>query len=251
VITTAGGPTDEFCPPQAGWRIRSRRAEFPSNRVDSLDTVGRPWMLEPDVGHLVELLREAAGSAEQRQARGQAGVIAATELGWDVVAARYAERIAALAERVPQHAGRHDPEPYPLDGGALRVLATPAWRGSDRLGELLVDWSGPEARASGATLFLLADPNVDGRAADLEAHVLAAAQQAGVNLDDVGDINILMEPAAAERDVRLHAAINAYVVLHPGTPGHERLGAAAGRPVLEPGTGDISRLLESALVVVA
>ena len=25
VIVTAGGPTDEFCPPDAGWRIRSRR----------------------------------------------------------------------------------------------------------------------------------------------------------------------------------------------------------------------------------
>ena len=34
VIDTAGGPTDEFCPPDAGWRIRSRRQALPGGRVD-------------------------------------------------------------------------------------------------------------------------------------------------------------------------------------------------------------------------
>ena len=28
-ITTAGGPTDEFCPPEAGWRIRARSRSYP------------------------------------------------------------------------------------------------------------------------------------------------------------------------------------------------------------------------------
>jgi glycosyltransferase involved in cell wall biosynthesis len=42
VITTEGGPTDEFCPPEAGWRIRSRRVRFPDERVDTLPTAGRP-----------------------------------------------------------------------------------------------------------------------------------------------------------------------------------------------------------------
>ncbi len=38
VIATAGGPTDEFCPPDAGWRIESRRATFADDRVgDSAD----------------------------------------------------------------------------------------------------------------------------------------------------------------------------------------------------------------------
>ena len=48
VIHTAGGPTDEFCPPQAGWRIRAQRRAMPGGRVDHLETIGEPWMLEPD-----------------------------------------------------------------------------------------------------------------------------------------------------------------------------------------------------------
>jgi glycosyltransferase involved in cell wall biosynthesis len=60
VIHTAGGPTDEFCPPQAGWRIRARREALPGGRVDRFETAGEPWMLEPDVAHLAALLRDAA-----------------------------------------------------------------------------------------------------------------------------------------------------------------------------------------------
>jgi glycosyltransferase involved in cell wall biosynthesis len=66
VIHTAGGPTDEFCPPQAGWRIRARREALPGGRVDRFETAGEPWMLEPDVAHLAELLREAAEAGAAR-----------------------------------------------------------------------------------------------------------------------------------------------------------------------------------------
>src|SRR5204863_5318064 len=62
VIHTAGGPTDEFCPPQAGWRIRSQRKALPGGRVDHFETAGEPLMLEPDVAHLAELLRAVAGA---------------------------------------------------------------------------------------------------------------------------------------------------------------------------------------------
>ena len=135
VIATAGGPTDEFCPPAAGWRIRSSPAQFPSDRVDTLETVGRPWVLEPDVASLAGLLREAAADPQERRRRGAAGRQAAQALGWDAVAARYAARVQALAGRPPLLAGAQPPEPFPLHGEyALRVLATPAWRTEDRLG---------------------------------------------------------------------------------------------------------------------
>jgi hypothetical protein len=251
VIVTEGGPTDEFCPPEAGWRIRSCRAEFPTNRVDSLDTVGRPWVLEPDVGHLAELLVEAAASPAERRMRGEAGAQAVRGLRWDDVAERYRQRLATLATRRPRLAGADDPEPYPLEGGQLLLLATPAWRGTDRLGDLLAQWCTPEAQASDATLVLLADPEVDGTAEDLETHVNAAAARAGVSLDDAGDINIVMEPGGATRDVRLHAAVDAYVVLHSGAPGHERLARAAGNVVLEPDEGAIATLLGEAVGAIA
>ncbi|MGD0196451.1 MAG: glycosyltransferase [Solirubrobacteraceae bacterium] len=252
VIVTAGGPTDEFCPSDAGWRINSRRTEFPSDRVDSLETVGRPWVLEPDHGHLVELLRAAAADRGEREQRAAAAVAAANGLSWNAVAERYRERIAALAQMPPRLAGAGvDAEPYPLSGDGMQFLATPAWRGQDRLGELLREWCSPAARASGATLVLLADPHVDGTPQELEAHVLAAAAAAGADLEQAGDINVVMEPIGAERDTRLHCAIDAYVVLHDGSPGHVRLAREHGNVLLEPGDGQLARLLESALSAVA
>jgi hypothetical protein len=251
VIATAGGPTDEFCPPNAGWRIDSTRAEFPADRVDSLETIGRAWVLEPSHDHLVELLREVAGDPQARKARGAAGAAAAKTYGWDEVAARYAARIAELSGKRPLTAGSADAEPYPLhDSGGLRLLATPAWRGEDRLAELLCEWCTPAARASGASLVLVADPSVDGDAAALERRVVEAARVGGCDLDAAADINLLMEPQSAERDRRLHAAIDAYVVLHGGAPGHVRLAAEHDTPVLEPGTGSITALLDAAFVAV-
>ncbi len=244
VIATAGGPTDEFCPPQAGWRIPSRRAEFPADRVDSLATVGRPWVLEPDRDALIQLLRAAAGAEpSERAARGAAARSAAAGLSWDAVAARYALRMRALLERPPLIAGGR-PEPYPLsDDAPWRLLATPAWRGHDRLGELLAEWCASGAGARGASLVLLADPRIDGTPAELEARVLGAASAAGADLAHAGDINLLMEPHGAQRDLRLHAAVDAYAVLHPGSPGHERLARQAGNALLEPGAGRIAELL--------
>ena len=224
VIHTAGGPTDEFCPPQAGWRIRSRRQALPGGRVDRFETVGEPWMLEPDAAHLAELLREAAAAgAEERARRGALGRSAALHFGWDRVAALYAERAARPA---PPARPRPLAAERELDG-APAVLATPAWRGEDDLAGAA---AGVDAGARPARcLYLLADPATDGEPAELEARVMAAA--AGIDLDACPDIAILREYAVPGRDAALHAAAELYVPLHDGCAGHVRLaGAKAATP---------------------
>jgi glycosyltransferase involved in cell wall biosynthesis len=217
VIHTAGGPTDEFCPPQAGWRIRSRRLAMPGGRVDRFETVGEPWMLEPDVEHLAALLGEAAeAGAEDRARRGAVGRSAALHFGWDRVAALYAERAGALAARP----ARAIVAERVLDG-APSVLATPAWRGDDDLPALLQAWT---QAPSGACLYLLADPATDGEPAALEARVMAAA--GAIDLDACADIAILREYAVPGRDESLHAATELYVPLHAACAGHLRLAGA-------------------------
>src|SRR5205085_1890337 len=104
VVVTAGGPTDEFCPDAACWRIRAERREYDEDRAGTWVTAGRPWMLEPDPGHLRELLLTAVADAEGRRMRGLAGREAARRRSWAVVAEAYRERIAALAARPPLHA---------------------------------------------------------------------------------------------------------------------------------------------------
>jgi glycosyltransferase involved in cell wall biosynthesis len=244
-IVTGGGPTDEFLPADAGWRIDSRIAHFPSERIDALATHGRPWILEPDQAHLVALLREAdAADDDDLHARGRGGHAAAQRLSWDAVAALYEERIAGLASRRPIIARGRAAEPFPLtEAAALRVLATPAWRADDRLADLLAEWVAATARTTSACLYLLADPAVDGAPEDLEARVLSAAAAAGVDIDGGADINVLMEPAQADRDPRLHAAVGAYVPLHGACSGHERLSREAGNAVIALGEEALPVLL--------
>lgn len=234
VITTAGGPTDEFVPRDGGWRIASRRREFPENRVSTLETHGRPWMLEPSAEDLVRCLLEADRlGPEGRRGRGTAGRNAALALSWDAVADLYRERIELLAAR-PRTDG--ELQPYPLEGDVdLRVLATPAWRGRDRLTELLTAWGRQTARSTSACLYLVADPSVDGAPEELEAHVIAVAEQAGLDLEACADIDIVMAPVTATRDRALHRAVHVYVALHEACAGHCRLAVAQGHPVVSPG----------------
>lgn len=142
-------------------------------------------------------------------------------------------RLRALAARPPHAADPAAAEPWPLaEQAALRVLATPAWRGVDRLGELLAQWCAATTPAASACLYLLADPAVDGEPAEIERRVVAACEASGADLDTAADVTVLLEPASAERDARLHAAMHAYVPLHAACSGHERLARATGSAVL-------------------
>ncbi|MGO9971709.1 MAG: glycosyltransferase [Solirubrobacteraceae bacterium] len=247
VIVTAGGPTDEFCPDGACWRIRSRRAHMPGEQVDTLPTAGRPWVLEPDPRHLVELLAAAhRAGADERHERGQASRAAAQRYSWDAVAARYAERIADLAARRPRRFVATDRFPLAEDVG-LRVLATPSWRGEDSLGELLREWSDATTSATRACLYLLADPSVAGSLEQITQSVMSAAQTAGADLDACADVNVLIEPLTADRDERLHAAVDAYVPLHDGCAGHLRIARAAGSTILPLRTSALQRTLNDAI----
>ena len=100
-------------------------------------------------------------------------------MSWDAVAARYRERIGALTKLNPK-LGRGEPEPFPLSEDArVRVLATPAWAGDDRLPELLADWGRATTQQSSACLYLLADPALAGEPEEIEARVIEAAERGG------------------------------------------------------------------------
>ena len=201
-------------------------------------------MLEPDPGHLVELLRRGRVRSRRARAARPRGHDAAQKLSWDAVATRYAERLRALSGRRPLLAGPRRPEPFPLaEDVAVRVLATPAWRGEDRLGELLAEWSAASTRETSACLYLLADPRVDGEPEELEEHVLRAAAGAGADIDTGADINVLMEPLQPERDARLHRAVDGYVALHQACAGHTRMAREAGNELIELGTTGLTDLL--------
>ncbi len=253
-IVTEGGPTDEFCPSGAGWRIRSSRVEFPADRVGAYDTVGRPWVLEPDPTHLAELLREVQGSPVEAPRRGAAARAAAERYGWDEIAGRYRARMVALVEgdscaraRSKANSTRARESRIFEEDVALRLLATPAWRGGDRLDELLRAWGVATTQATSACLYLLADPHVDGSQEELHARVLAA----GVDLEGAADINVLMEPIDGDGDFGLHMGVDAFVVLHDACEGHARMARAAGSRIVRLAEGEIERLIREERDVLA
>jgi hypothetical protein len=62
---------------------------------------------------------------------------------------------------------------------------------------------------------------------------MAAAAEAGVDLDAAADIDLLVRPLAAGDDDRLlHAAVDAYVPLHAACEGHLRHAGAAGTDIV-------------------
>jgi hypothetical protein len=244
-VVTAGGPTDEFCPDDAVWRIRSSVAHFPEDRAGEFETAGRPWWLEPNPEHLAELLIEAVSDAEGRRRRGEAAARAARELSWDAVGSMYVERVRELAAR-PARAARiaapaHDPLELEEDV-VLRVFAAPAWRSEDdRIGELLAAWSQGVRAGTSACLYLVADTAVDGTEEQLIEQAMAAAGRAGADLEGAADVTVLV--TGASDDPRLHEAMDAHVRLHPGNPGHAR----SGLPVLEPDAESLAGWVRDAL----
>ena len=101
VVVTAGGPTDEFVPNSAGWRIPAKLSYFPEEAVGDLATAGRPWWLEPDVGALAEILRAVVADADEREQRGQAARRAALGWTWARTASSIEDRIRVLRTRTP------------------------------------------------------------------------------------------------------------------------------------------------------
>lgn len=232
VIVTAGGPTDEFCPPEAGWQIRSIRKEMPLDQLRGYEPETTPWMLEPDRAHLMELLQIAAASSEL-VSKGKAGRAAAECYSWDAIAERYDEQVRALADTPSRRADSVD-EGFPLAADVrLRMLATPAWRGEDQLDQLLGGWALATTSDTDACLYLLADPASAGDPAQIEAHVLAAAERADVDLEACADVEILLEPFRSDRDQRLHAATDIYVPLHAACAGHSRMARSIGNVVAD------------------
>ena len=233
VVVTAGGPTDEFCPDDACWRVASERRFLPEQAIGALETIDRPWMLEPDRADLVRVLRALAQDRDERLRRGARARIAAGAYGWDAIADAYAARIRALARRAPR--GGATVEPLALREAPPRVLlATPAWRGRDRLAELLRAWADAFAADAPVGLYLLADPEVDGTPAQWEAHVLAAASEAGIDLERCADIAVLDHTLHGRDAERVHAAADAYVALHAACGGHLRVARRSGVRIVEP-----------------
>ena len=99
VITTAYGPSEDFCTPEMSYLIPARVTAVP----DSPPTLGAlsqelTWF-EPDVGELARTMRHVFEHRDEGMLRGlAAGNRIRDEYSWPVVTKMYADRILELTE---------------------------------------------------------------------------------------------------------------------------------------------------------
>jgi len=109
VIVTDAGPVREFCPEDAAFFIPATTVRFPEPRVEYLETVGLPWLAEPDPVALRHALRAAYQDPEGCRRRGaRAAEHVHARYTWAKVAERYHARLTVLLERPPAPAAPDD-----------------------------------------------------------------------------------------------------------------------------------------------
>jgi glycosyltransferase involved in cell wall biosynthesis len=100
VVTTAGGPTDEFAPAELTYRIPATIVPLLPGVNDLGTPSGPQWWLEPDHQALSTTLRHVVSHPEEVAELGQAAAAFAIDhLGWEQPAVLAAHRLRALANR--------------------------------------------------------------------------------------------------------------------------------------------------------
>jgi glycosyltransferase involved in cell wall biosynthesis len=72
VIVTGAGPALDYASDETAYLVPARRVELPECRVGDTETVGRPWLWEPDVEALAELTRKVASDPAAARGKGAA-----------------------------------------------------------------------------------------------------------------------------------------------------------------------------------
>ncbi|AWM39103.1 GDP-mannose-dependent alpha-(1-6)-phosphatidylinositol monomannoside mannosyltransferase [Gemmata obscuriglobus] len=208
VVVTAGGPTDEFVPPAAGWRVPARVRYFEREEVGGWPTAGFPWWLEPDPGALVAVLREAVSDAAARAARGAAGRRAALGWSWARTAAAVEDRVRVLGARTPVRFRNPVPSPGanpPRAEPPAAVPAVPAVAGRPRVSLTMIVRN--------------------------EAHNLGACLE-GVR--DLVDEAVVIDTGSADRTVEVAKSFGCVIGTFPWADSF----AAARNAALDAATGD-------------
>ncbi|HZV72527.1 MAG TPA: glycosyltransferase family 4 protein [Conexibacter sp.] len=224
VIHTAAGPTGEFCLPDAGWALTSRRVAFEA-RTYAGPTAGPACALEVDPDVLAGALRAASAAGPAARAeRGAHARRAAERMSWDAAADVAAQRLAELGRCAPPRWARGI-VPAQLDARGTAVLYAPVWERPQTWQPVLRAWAATLSADDDATL-VLAAPH--GERDAIAPAALAALEASGRPADALPDV--LLDDPVADRLDGLVARCDAVLLddaAHPGAPGvgttHEAL----------------------------
>jgi hypothetical protein len=98
VIVTGAGPALDYANDQTAYLIPAERRQLAERRVGELETIGQPWLFEPDVDALVGLLKRVASDRAAAWAVGTAASAHIHEhFTWAKTVEVVQARLAALA----------------------------------------------------------------------------------------------------------------------------------------------------------
>jgi len=98
VIVTGAGPALDYANEETAYLIPAERGQFAECRVGEIETIGRPWLFEPDADVLVELLKRVACDRASARGRGMAASAHILEnFTWAHTAEAAEQRLLALA----------------------------------------------------------------------------------------------------------------------------------------------------------
>jgi len=98
VIVTGAGPALDYATDETAYLIPAQRGRFAECRVGDIKTIGRPWLFEPDVDVLVDLLKRVAGDLAAAKAKGMTASAHIREhFTWVKTADAVERRLSALA----------------------------------------------------------------------------------------------------------------------------------------------------------
>jgi len=112
VIVTGAGPVLDYASEETAYLIPANRGQFAECRVGEFETIGRPWLFEPDADVLVELLTRVAGN--RTEARGKAMAASAhirENFTWTRTVNVVERRLLALADDERRRPRFFNPEP--------------------------------------------------------------------------------------------------------------------------------------------
>ena len=100
VIVTKGGSTDDFCDSTNSLQIKSTKKYFKENKVDNLETVGTPWLLEPDYKSLIEQMVFAFNNQDKIKNIGKKATKFVSEyFTWDKIFSMVETRIDEIIQK--------------------------------------------------------------------------------------------------------------------------------------------------------
>jgi glycosyltransferase involved in cell wall biosynthesis len=103
VITTARGPSADFCSPKTAYLISAREQEVDEAPPPLGELSGAFTWFEPDIGELARTLRYLYEHREEAFQRGRlAAKIIARDYNWARITQLYLERIRSLLPRMPE-----------------------------------------------------------------------------------------------------------------------------------------------------